>query len=289
VSFVSAGQSGDKAPHSKERSVANCATLIVCLLLTFAGCAQSRGDKPTPEAAKRFLKLRGYEFNDKSFLAAAVANHVSAVNGFLAAGIDPNVKAEGSGETALILAAAHGNPDIITTLLRGGANLNAKDNAGYNAILRAIQKKDDDISDLLVNQPGLELNAQGSNGTTVLISYVWREKEDVVEKLLKRGADPKLSDSDGDTALHGAALRGNVNLIKMLLAAGADPNAKNKVGGTALMWAGVYGHEEAARVLLEKGADALLKDGEGMTASAWAAKNKRDDMARLLHDAEKKR
>ena len=88
-------------------------------------------------------------------------------------------------------------------------------------------------------QPGLELNAQGTNGPTILISYVWREEEDTVGKLLERGADPKLSDSDGDTALHAAARRGNVNLTRMLLAAGADSNARNKLGGTALMWAGV--------------------------------------------------
>lgn len=64
-------------------------TLLVCALLAplgFVGCAGGRSNKPTPDAAKRFLKLRGYEFNDKSFLAAAAANDVAAVKGFLARG-----------------------------------------------------------------------------------------------------------------------------------------------------------------------------------------------------------
>src|SRR6185295_12817686 len=265
------------------------AALIACLVLAFAGCAESRGDKPTPEAAKRFLKLRGYEFNDKSFLKAAAANDVISLNGFLSAGIDPNVKEEESGATALISAATRDSPEVVTALLRGGADINAKDNAGYNAILRAIQKGHKDIADLLVGDPKLEVNAQGTNSSTVLISYVWREQEDTVRKLLERGANPKLTDADGDTALHGAAQTGNVNLIQMLLAAGADPNARNKVGGTALMWTASYGREEAARVLLAKGADASLKDKGGMTASAWAVKNHREDMALLLRDAEKKR
>ena len=265
-----------------------CATLVVCLVLTLAGCAESRSDKPTPDAAKRFLKLRGYQFDDKSFLAAAASNDVAAVNWFLSAGMNPNVKEPESGATALISAATRDSPDVVTALLRGGADVNAKDNAGYNAILRAIQKANKDIADLLVEDPKLEVNAQGTNSSTVLISYVWREKEDTVRELLARGADPRLPDGDGDTALHGAAQRGNVNLIEMLLAAGADPNARNKVGGTALMWTATYGRQEAARVLLAKGADASFKDRGGMTAAAWAVKNHREDMARLL-DAEKKR
>jgi ankyrin repeat protein len=266
--------------------------LLVCVLLSlagFAGCAAGPSDKPTPDAAKRFLKLRGYEFNDASFLRAAAANDVTTVNGFFAAGINPNVKDEDSGATALIFAATHDNPEMVTALLRGGADANVKDNGGFNAILRAIQNRHDAISDLLVVQDNLDLNARGSIGGTILMSYVWREQEDTVRKLLERGADPNLSDQDGDMPLHGAAMRGNVRLLQMLLDKGANPNARNKLGGTALMWTGTYGQEEAARVLLEKGADPTLKDHNGITASGWAAKNHNDDVAQLLRDAEKKR
>ena len=261
--------------------------LISCFLLC-GGCAYSRGDRPTPEAAKRFLKLRGYEFNDKSFLRAAADNDVAAVNGFLAAEINPDVKDETSGATALIGAAANGNLAIVEALLKGGADPNAKDNAGYTAVLRAVIDKHDDVAEALLRQPKLELNAQGTHGENVLMSYVWRERVDVVKNLLERGANPNLSDGDGDTSLHGAAQKGNIALLNLLLDAGADPNAKNKLGGTPLMWAGVYGHEEAARLLLEKGAKTNLKDNEGMTAAAWAVKNKREGVARLLRDAEKK-
>lgn len=258
------------------------------MILTLTSCAQSRGDRPTPEAAKRFLKLRGYEFNDKSFLAAAAANDLSAVNGFLAAGIDPNVKDESTGATALIRAASHDDRDMVNVLLNGGANVNLKDAGGYTALLRALEKKNEAIAEVLLSQPQVDLNAQGFSGMTVLSWYVAAGREDKVQNLLARGANPRLSDRDGDTPLHIAAQRGNVRLIDMLLAAGADPNVKNKLGGTPLMWAGVYGHEEAARLLLEKGADARLKDNDGLTASAWAAKNKRDEMARLLKEAEAK-
>ena len=259
------------------------------VVLTLGGCEQPRAEKPTPEAAKRFLQLRGYQFDPQSFQRAVTANDVSAVDGFIAAGIDPNVKDEETGSTALILAATHDQLDVVEVLLRDGANLNAKDMGGYTALLRALEKKNDAIAELLLAQPNLEVNAQGFSGMSALTWYVWRGNERNVQTLLERGANPNLSDADGDTPLHGAAQRGNVKLLEMLLTSGANPNAKNKVGGTALMWAAVAGQQEAARVLIEKGADASLKDETGLTASAWAVKNKRDEMARLLREAEKKR
>ncbi|HEV2883331.1 MAG TPA: hypothetical protein VGW36_00645, partial [Pyrinomonadaceae bacterium] len=44
--------------------------VIVGSLPLLSGCAPIAA-KPTPEAAKQFLKLRGYNFDEKSFLAAA--------------------------------------------------------------------------------------------------------------------------------------------------------------------------------------------------------------------------
>jgi ankyrin repeat protein len=263
--------------------------LLTLVLFTGPSCASPGPESPTPDAAKRFLLLRGYQFDAKSFQRAVAANDIGAVDGFLAAGIDPNVKDEESGGTALIWAATHDEADIVKVLLRGGANVNAKDMGGYTALLRALEKKNGAVAELLLGQPNLEVNAQGFSGMTALTWYVWSGNEPNVKSLLERGANPNLSDADGDTPLHGAAQRGNLKVLQMLLAAGADPNARNKVGGTPLMWAGVYGQEAAARVLIEKGADAALKDEQGLTASAWAAKNKRDELARLLREAEKKR
>ncbi len=262
--------------------------LILCLVFTVFSCASPANEKPTPGAARQFLKLRGYNFDEKSFLSAAAANDVIAVNAFFAAGINPNVKDEESGATALVLAAGHGDMEIVKTLLKGGANVNERDRAGFNALLRALQNKQDEVADVLLLQQDLDLNAQGSDGVTVLMKYVARDRADIVQNLLARKADVNRQNADGDTALHGAAQHGNVNILDMLLANGANPNAKNKLGGTPLMWAGVYGHEQAARALLEKGANPGMKDGDGMTAAAWAAKNKRDDVAQLLVEAEKK-
>jgi ankyrin repeat protein len=262
--------------------------VILCVALSLFGCGSPANEKPNPGQAQQFLKLRGYNFDEKSFLKAAAANDVIAVNTFFAAGINPNAKDEESGATALVSAATHGDMEIVKALLKGGVGVNERDKAGFTAILRALQNKQYEAADLLLGQPKIDVNVQGSTGVTVLMSYVSRDQEDIVKRLLDQKADVNLQDAEGDTALHIASPRGNVKMIEMLLAAGANPNIKNKVGGTPLMWAGVYGHEEVARLLLQKGADPSLKDENGMTAAAWAAKNNREDMARILLEAQKK-
>jgi ankyrin repeat protein len=261
------------------RTKAFAQILIVCLLLSFLGCAADVNRKPSPEAARQFLKLRGYNFDGKSFLSAAAANDVLAVNAFIAAGINPNARNEETGVPVLVSAAAHGDVEIV---------VNERDRAGFTALLRALQSKEDEVAEVLLAQQNLDLNAQGANGVTVLMSYAGQDRTDIVQSLLERTADVNLQDADGDTALHRAAQRGNVKTLEMLIAHGANPNVRNKLGGTPLMWAGVFGREQAARFLLEKGADASLKDENGITAAAWATKNKRDEVAQLLLEAEKK-
>ena len=69
------------------------AALLVCLctLLIVVGCKETN-EKPSPDQAKRLLKLRGYNFDEKSFLAAASNSDEIAVNAFVVAGMNPNVK-----------------------------------------------------------------------------------------------------------------------------------------------------------------------------------------------------
>src|SRR5687767_8820935 len=128
----------------------NIVTIVVVGSLSLlSGCAPL-ADKPTPEAAKQFLKLRGYNFDEKSFLAAEAASDVLAVNAFLAAGIDPNAEDEISGSTAMIAAAAGGDLAIAKILLQGGADINRKDRAGSTALLRALEFKKEDVADVIL-------------------------------------------------------------------------------------------------------------------------------------------
>jgi ankyrin repeat protein len=260
---------------------------LVCIgvaVIIFTACFGRNAQSPdaSPEAAKRFLKLKGYEVDPKGFFTAVALNDLPAVNAFISAKFDINVRDSVTGRTALIMAAASGDLPIVKSLTKAGADLNAEDKGNKPALFHAIEARYDEVSDFLVVQPRLNLNARGKNGVTALISYVWRDQVDVVKGLLDRGASVNLQDGDGDTALHGAAQSGNVEIINLLLLKGADPNIQNKVGGTPLMWAAAYGNDKVVEVLLQHRADATLKDGDGKTAKDWARQNKRDSVLQIL-------
>jgi uncharacterized protein len=255
--------------------------VIISGLLGLSGCARSGSRSAPTESAQRFLKLRGYEFDEKSFFAAAQERDLMAINAFLDAGINANAQ-DADGRTVLISAAARGDLEVVNALLTRGADPNVKDKRGYTALSHAVEAMYEDVVDALLNRPELDTNSRGLNGRPVLLAYVWRDNKERVEKLLAHGADVSAVDADGDTALHGAAKSGNVEIMRLLLDKGANPNATNRQGGTPLMWTAVFGHDAAARLLLSRGADASLKDNEGITAAEWAVRNKRDNVRVIL-------
>ena len=73
------------------------------------------------------------------------------------------------------------------------------------------------------------------DGTVKLISLAATlGHADVVEELLKAGADVNARALDGATALIGAALFGRIDTVKVLLDHGADITVSNNDGTTAL-------------------------------------------------------
>jgi ankyrin repeat protein len=260
--------------------------LLSALLLFLCACVTEPGsDQPAPEAARRFLKLRGYDFDVPSFFSAASAGDELAVNGFLSAGIDPNAK-DDNGDTVLTAAAERGDLKIVNALLRGRADVNAKGRNNWTALLLALEAERFEVAELLIKQPALDVKAETPKGMTALMVSVWHKRPDFVRKLLQLGSEINHQDKDGDTSVHGAAWLGSASILEMLLDAGANPNLKNKLGGTALMWAAAYGNDEEVRMLLDKGADPHLKDVDGVTAAGWAAKNGQGNIGMLLRQAE---
>ncbi|PNH11371.1 Serine/threonine-protein kinase TNNI3K [Tetrabaena socialis] len=65
---------------------------------------------------------------------------------------------------------------------------------------------------------------------------------------------------NGWTALHYASLNGSKEVVEALLRAGADMAAKGKDGWTALHYASLKGSKEVVEALLRAGADVAAKD-----------------------------
>jgi ankyrin repeat protein len=68
-------------------------------------------------------------------------------------------------------------------------------------------------------------------------------RADVVELLLDLGMDAEIEDGQGVRALHWAAWRGAMDVVQVLIRRGADVNARErKYGGTPLSWA-IHGRQ----------------------------------------------
>jgi ankyrin repeat protein len=86
-------------------------------------------------------------------------------------------------------------------------------------------------------------------------------REEVVDYLLRRGADPDGGNLTGMNALHWASNRGQVGVVKRLIRAGASLEAINRFGGTVLsgtIWSVLNeprdGQLEILELLLKAGA-----------------------------------
>jgi ankyrin repeat protein len=118
-----------------------------------------------------------------------------------------------AGATALHVAAAAYQEEIVHELLRIGADVHAKDRRGAEPLHAAA-----------VGVPS---------------SPTWNPwaQAATIARLLKAGADPNAIDTSGVTALHRAARTRCAAAVKALLDGGADPTHKNKTGSTPLLLA----------------------------------------------------
>ena len=69
-----------------------------------------------------------------------------------------------------------------------------------------------------------------------LVDAVKRMDVAAVRALLDQGVSVNRTTADGSTALHWAGHRGNLELVDVLLKAGADVSAGNRTGVTPCVW-----------------------------------------------------
>jgi CO dehydrogenase/acetyl-CoA synthase delta subunit len=100
---------------------------------------------------------------------------------------------------SMIAAAAVGHRHVVCLLIRGGADVNAKDRQEQTALMRAASRSDLKMTKLLLRL-GSDVNARGLNGDTALNIAIRRGDEEVFNLLLRAGADIFLKKWDGRDA-----------------------------------------------------------------------------------------
>jgi ankyrin repeat protein len=201
---------------------------------------------------------------ETALMTASRTGRADAVRLLLDKGADPNAQESWMGETALMWAAGHNHPAVVTLLATRGASLDVRSKApefpkvkvdlatmvttalprgGFTAAMLAARQGAAEAIDALADA-GADLDAGDPDGTTALNLAIINAHYEAAARLIERGANPNIGDSSGMTPLYAAIdmqyqdplinrplakpsgpMR-PMDVVKLLLAHGADPNAR---------------------------------------------------------------
>ena len=189
--------------------------------------------------------------------------------------------------TPLFLAAASGQLDVLRSLIKNGADINASTADNCTPLMIAIEKGNINVATFLIEH-GANVDLKDDRGDTALhyaISrYILHNCNDslkVCSCLIKHGADVNgCNNNKGPnnrrTPLMIASRYGRVDVMTLLIKHGADVNIQDKEGETALHYAvdrhtplmlgSRYGQVDVMTLLIKHGADVNLQDKNGETA-----------------------
>jgi uncharacterized protein len=173
---------------------------------------------------------------------------------------------------------------LSTIAIVGGLCLTALLSAAPpSPVADAAQAGDSDAVRSLLKQAA-DVNASQADGMTALHWAAMRNDGALAEMLLYAGANVKASTRiNSYTPLLLAAKNGNVEVMDPLIKAGADINGKTSNGTTALMFAAAAGNADAVNVLIDRGADVNAAEPiRGLTAVMFAAASDRAPIVALL-------
>jgi len=187
----------------------------------------------------------------------------------LAAGASVDAKDE-RGDTALLRACVVRRSDMVEALLDAGADIEGPNKIGATPLLYACR-----LGAGYANE--LSITHQNADGTTeqktigadeVRLSYLA-----LVVRLIERGARLDARNPDGCSALHVAVQAGDTDFTRLLLERGADASSADEGGFTSLHDAAAAGRLDLVELLLAHGArrEVRVRTGwkdikEGMTA-----------------------
>lgn len=187
---------------------------------------------------------------------AELKNFFNSIAGFFRG--DPN-KTDENGFTRLQRAVMEGDLAKVISLIKAGADVNARGSMIFSPLHLALDKDRHGIAVALI-QAGADIDLKDARGRTPLHHAAAQSQDSLVQMLLKLGADPNLRDEDGKAPLHvlGTA---RPSLIDLFASHGADVNARDEDGRTPLHV--FLDRPSMVERLLVNKADPNLRDEDG--------------------------
>ncbi|EPT25576.1 ankyrin repeat-containing protein [Toxoplasma gondii ME49] len=184
-----------------------------------------------------------------------------------------------------------GAVEEVRGLVLEGADVNALDKRGVNALHVAAEMNDLDLLDALLESPKADVNIVDQvQGWTPIVHCLCASGGDtsILRRLVKvPRCNLTVTDLDGNSALHWAAMLNQPDAVKLLITRGAPRNAVNHAKETPLHVALKEGNEETVEMLIEENVDVNAKNEDGKTALHVALSLRQVNLARRLLQSEK--
>jgi ankyrin repeat protein len=211
---------------------------------------------------ERGADMRAGDFSGRTPMTIAVSNCAEAIELLLASGMDVNEQTRYG--TPLLIAARYQWPypmslrgltgglaagpidrhgDAVKILIEKGADPNARDDAGRNALM--VMSLEPQID----NDAEIPLKARGTRESRQRLRRSDKAVGTIGETLLNAGCDVNAVDNKGRTPLIYAVASERSNIVELLLKRGANIHAKDHNGESALDWAVKSGNDDAIMLL----------------------------------------
>ncbi|KAJ8665291.1 hypothetical protein QAD02_006953 [Eretmocerus hayati] len=198
---------------------------------------------------------------------------------------DINAKDVKMGFTPLHLATVHFREEIVRELLCHGADINNKSRTGttplHIAASNATEKESASLVKILISFHADVNCTELLKFSTPLHLATLHKNYEIIELLLKNGANVNAKERDGKTPLHTMALRdprkeldmelveSYRKIITALVDAGCDINLQDAYGRTPLHMSSLYRNLAGAFALLQHGADINIEDSHGKSPLSY--------------------
>ncbi|CAG9983851.1 unnamed protein product [Clonostachys byssicola] len=164
----------------------------------------------------------------------------------------------GDSTPLLHYAICNGDEKMASVLIRGGADINEKDQNGSCPLLACFQSGQYKMFQAFADHH-IDLNKEILDGVTIMDLAYGMGDENCLRQILRVGADPdaRCTARGSKTLLHIAAEEGNIWAAEILLQHGADPNVEDREMLCPVVSAISQENDEMTELLLSSGADAL--------------------------------
>lgn len=290
------------ARRMNERADATCGGFKTYLAKYAIWAKKYLAGQETANSLAKIVEMTGVLPDDAFVVAARFPGRGDVVRSLLQAKGISNIDTIGSGQDrglngccpAIVHASYQGDTELVSLLLKNGANVNAEGDNKRTPLVYALFGEDVKMTEMLLKN-GARPNATFDNGYVPLYRAILSTQSaaTLVELLLKNKANPNAV-TNGVPMMTWAITSNKIEILRLLLAYGADPNLKGGTSPTGV-WtpfrdAVDNANVDAVALLLAAGASDSIDGRDGLE---WARakgnqpgppemKAKMQDIARLI-------